>query len=87
MAAPKGIAVPLPNEDAIIKALDDDWATVSKIRSRIRSPTPSPQIARFLERMAEAGLIERKLEKTIAAKHNRKRSFMLSLYRRCPPRE
>ncbi len=76
--------MPLPNEDAVIKALDDNWATVSKIRSRIRSPTPSHQIASFLERMAEAGLIERKREKTIAAKHNSKKLFMLSFYRRLP---
>jgi hypothetical protein len=78
----RGMPVPLPDENAIIKVLDDDWATVAQIRGRVGGSGRSFQFANVLERMAASGKIERRRENAGVAKHNNK-PFMLSLYRRC----
>ena len=74
--------MPLPDEDAIIKVLDDGWATVAQIRGRIGDSGRSFHFANVLERMAAAGKIERRRESAGVARHSNK-PFMLSFYRRC----
>jgi hypothetical protein len=73
--------VALPDEDSIIAVLNDQWATVVQIRSRMGRGTGSHKIAHALAQMAIVGKIEKKLEKTIAPKRNTK-PMLLSFYRR-----
>ena len=74
--------MPLPDEDAIIQALDSEWATVAQIRARVGASARSIQFATILTRMANDGKIERKREEAGVAKYNNK-PLMLSTYRRC----
>jgi hypothetical protein len=76
-----GISVPLPDEDAIINVLDDGWATVTQIRTRLGPFIKSSDLASALGQMAMAGKIEKKLEETLAPKRNNK-PMQLSFYRR-----
>jgi hypothetical protein len=71
-----------PAEDEIIAVLNDEWATIAQIRSRLSRKNPSVQISNALAQMANAGKIERKLEKTMAPKANSKLR-QLSFYRQC----
>lgn len=73
--------MPLPDEETIIRALTDEWATVAKIRSRIDGRVSSTYFANALARMASAEKIERKVEETTAPKRANKQ-MLLTFYRR-----
>ena len=75
--------VPAADENDVLLVLDDEWASVSKIRSRIGPSGRSVKFASILERMADAGMIDRTFEVTNAAKWHGK-PLKLSFYRRRP---
>jgi hypothetical protein len=84
---PKGCAkdwiVPSVNQDVILAVLDDQWSTVTQIRSRIGGAARTVAFASILERMAKAGQIEMTFELTKAIKRGGTKPFKLFFYRRC----
>jgi hypothetical protein len=73
----------VPPDDVIVNVLDDTWRTPAQIRNRLREPATSAALVDALERLADAGRINRRLLDTKA----RKRAggnYVLRQFRRHP---
>jgi hypothetical protein len=74
----------MPDEQEILEVLDQQWASVAQIRSRLGPAGRSLEFASILAEMAEAGTIDRAFTNTTATKRGRggTKPLRLSFYRR-----
>ncbi len=75
----------VPPDHVIVNVLDDTWRTPAQIRIRLREPVGSGPLVDALERLADAGGIDRRLVDTKARKHGGG-NYVLRQYRRRPGR-
>jgi hypothetical protein len=75
------------DDEAILKCLDDNWRTVTQIRSRLGVPATTTGLIDGLRRLAKVGQIERHALETAAPKrrgHAIRGKFAIEFFRRSP---
>jgi hypothetical protein len=74
---------PVPPDDVIVNVLDDTWQTPTQIRIRLQEPAESGPLVDALERLADAGRINRRSLDTNARKRGGG-NYVIRQYRRHP---
>ena len=72
-------------DEAILKCLDDDWRTVTQIRSRLGVLATTTGLIDGLRRLAKVGQIERHALETVAPKRRGRATrgkFVIEFFRR-----
>ena len=58
-----------PHDELIIQCLDHTWRTLPQIRTIVGSASSDTELTRALRRLADAGLVEQKLQETGAPRN------------------
>jgi len=60
-----------PHDESIIQCLDRTWRTLPQIRTIMGSASSDTELTNALRRLADAGLVEQKLQETGAPRNRR----------------